>query len=44
MLLYVQIKVLQNDILQLRMDKQMLAREQDLHQRVFLVYHCFSSI
>ncbi|KAG2100036.1 hypothetical protein BD769DRAFT_1677116 [Suillus cothurnatus] len=32
-----QIKVLQNDILQLQMDKQMLAREQDLHQRVFLV-------
>ncbi|KAG2137801.1 hypothetical protein BD769DRAFT_1384927 [Suillus cothurnatus] len=32
-----QIKVLQNDILQLRMDKQMLARERDLHQRVFLM-------
>ncbi|KAG1839240.1 hypothetical protein DFJ58DRAFT_733462 [Suillus subalutaceus] len=30
-----QIKFLQHDILQLRMDKQMLARERDLHQRVF---------
>lgn len=44
MRLNVQIKFLQNDILQLRMDKRMLARERDLHQRVFQLYHWLSRV